>query len=170
MRRIIFGQIFCLLLSSYALCEPECSTIGSRNVDIGFKCQTSRGAIFERVHHKKLPVAWKDQDGVIWSDLMVSTDQNGNIERIHDHNSGYILCDDIGTKMPSMKNYTRGETLGFREVLPGLQDYLSTIFYVWARDVKSHLWKCNSYNFDVINVVFRESHCDNPSVVLCITH
>lgn len=41
-----------------------------RNAPIGFKCITTKGAVFERVERENFGEAWKDPNGLIWSEVM----------------------------------------------------------------------------------------------------
>ncbi|MBI2522564.1 MAG: hypothetical protein HYV97_19245 [Bdellovibrio sp.] len=80
-------------------------------VPIGFKCRTSKGAIFERVVSPTLGEVWKGPDSVVWSDQVDTGTQSLARQR----------CAQRRATLPSCTDFERNEAYGFREVLPSMQ-------------------------------------------------
>lgn len=88
----------------------SCSSINLREAEINVKCITSKGAIYQRVSKDKFGEAWKGEDGIIWSDIVgTSSFYNAN-----------NVCTKIGGRLPSREDFEKGESKGFREVLPNI--------------------------------------------------
>mgnify|MGYP001576621422 CR=1 FL=1 len=79
---------------------------------LGFKCQTSQGAIFERVSVYSFP-GWKGPDGLVWSDGFCEECQQRQAE-------AKKTCKSLLAKLPTVADYRRGEANGFREILPNM--------------------------------------------------
>ncbi len=103
--------------------------------NLGQKCRTSKGAIFERVERAKFGEAWKLVLGVakteidqekIYSDRL--PDLYGNRGEHHwFETQAWEACQKLGGKLPSKEEFERGEMNGFREVLPNMLEY-----YFWS--------------------------------------
>lgn len=93
----------------------ECTdrTMNLRTVRVGFRCRTSKGAIYERVARDNFGEAWKGPDGLIWGDLVAEYTQQ----------AAAAACTDLGGELPSCDDFARGEANGFREVLPHMKGY-----------------------------------------------
>lgn len=89
----------------------ECADplIDLRKVPVGFRCRTSKGAIFERVARGGFGEAWRDPDGKIWSDEVSESSSQPESAK---------LCKKRGGTLPSRKDFERAHALGFRQVLP----------------------------------------------------
>lgn len=87
-------------------------SVDLRSVAVGFKCHTSTGAIFERVSRDGFGEAWKGPDDLIWSDFVGEDSQYDAV----------TTCKNLGGRLPSRADFERGETNGFREVLPNMKD------------------------------------------------
>lgn len=99
-----------LTLKSIACNHPAADL---RNAPIGFKCITSKGAVFERVARENFGEAWKDPDGLIWSRVMDGI-------RMYDQNTfaqATETCDGFKSILPSRKDFENGIANGFNEVL-----------------------------------------------------
>ena len=86
-------------------------SINLRTAPIGFRCQTSKGTIYERVTRENFGEAWKGSDGFIWSDCVGAYKQQAAIE----------VCANLGGGLPSKADFERGELNGFRQVLPNMK-------------------------------------------------
>jgi hypothetical protein len=93
---------------------PACSSINLRTAQIGAKCLTFKGALFERVSFNNFGEAWKGPDGLTWSDLLFYMDTQYN---------AISTCKDLGGTLPSRADFERGEINGFRWVLPNMKDH-----------------------------------------------
>lgn len=92
----------------------DCLSINVNTAPIGTKCETSAGAIFERVERANFGVAWKGPDGLVWSDIV------GNEHQLDAIN----LCRTvIGGRLPTRGDFEKGEMNGFREALPEMGHY-----------------------------------------------
>ena len=81
-------------------------------VAAGFKCRTSKGAIYERVTRNHFGEPWKGPDGLIWSDHVGYRSQQNAVD----------LCKILGGTLPTRADFERGEANGFREVVPNMKD------------------------------------------------
>lgn len=97
-------------------------SVDLREAAIGFKCRTSKDAIFERVARDGFGEAWKGPDGLVWSDYQGNSSQYGATK----------ACEKLGGALPSRADFARGESRGIREVLPGWKSR-----YFWSSSVYS---------------------------------
>lgn len=106
---------------------PSCndSSINLRTVEVGFRCVTSKGATFTRIEREFFGEAWKDSDGVIWSDIVGV----GNDSNVADAKA---ICEKFDAVLPNNRHFERGEAMGFREVLPNVENKI-----FWSADVDS---------------------------------
>ena len=102
------------------------SSTSLRSVAVGFKCRTSKGAIYERVARDNFGESWKDSDGLIWSDYIGS----------HSQYDAVSSCRRLSGTLPAPADFKRGEANGFREVLPNMKDR-----WFWSSSVRPN----NSY-------------------------
>ena len=87
-----------------------CLALDLRNAPVGTKCRTSKGAVFEKVFRLNFGEAWKEPDGLIWSDVVGRAN----------HRTAFEICTEkLGAFFPSQYAYEKAEAFGFREVLPG---------------------------------------------------
>ena len=114
-----------------ALCSSL--TEAQRNaVAVGYQCQTSHGAIFERVVREGFGIAWQDTaNGVIWSDEIgrftnSCWDENGIVV----DSAATRVCVEHHGVLPLRADFEQGEAHGFREVLPNKAGR-----YFWASSV-----------------------------------
>lgn len=100
---------------------PEaCDSVNLRTAQIHVKCITSKGSIYERVSRDNFGEAWKGPDGFIWSDRVGNDTQYDAVK----------TCRNLGGKLPDRAAFERGESYGFREVLPNMKDR-----YFWSSEV-----------------------------------
>lgn len=111
------------------------SKIDLRTVASGFKCRTSKGAIYERVARVNFGEAWKGPDGLIYGDFIGERNQYKAFES----------CKNLGGELPSQADFERGEANGFREVLPNMKDR-----WFWSSSVYSnnHASGCSFNGYD----------------------
>ncbi len=95
----------------------SCSSIDHQNTQIGTKCITTKGVIFERVKHTNLGEAWMGPDGLIWGQTL---------KRRYIQSDAVALCNQLGVSLPTREDFERADTYGFREVLPGIQNWFWT--------------------------------------------
>jgi hypothetical protein len=105
------------ILALHACDNPS---IDLRKVTVGFKCRTSKGAVFERVKRPGLGEAWKGEGGQVWSDRIANADQY--FAESH--------CSSVNASLPSADDFSVGEAQGFREVLPNMRNRA-----YWSRNV-----------------------------------
>ncbi|MBI4040854.1 MAG: hypothetical protein HY390_03185 [Deltaproteobacteria bacterium] len=93
----------------------ECMNIDFNSVDVGFKCQTSAGFVFERVNAgADFEEAWLDvNSGLIWP---------GWLSGILDGDQALKECRQTDVSLPTKMDFELADTHGFHEVLPDLQD------------------------------------------------
>ena len=108
------------------------SSTSLRSVAVGFKCRTSKGAIYERVARDNFGESWKDSDGLIWSDYIGS----------HSQRDAVSSCLRLSGKLPAPADFKRGEANGFREVLPNMKDR-----WFWSSSVHPYD-SDNAYGFN----------------------
>lgn len=113
---------------------PACAdpTINLRTVLPGFKCRTSKGAVFERVARDSFGEAWRDPNGLVWS----------NYVGTYSHHDAVISCKLNGGTLPSRVDFERAEASGFREVLSHMNDH-----WFWSSSVVSKGCDC-AYFFE----------------------
>lgn len=87
-------------------------SVNLRAAKIEFKCSTSKGEVFERVVRANFGEAWKDSDGLIWSDVVGRSNQYDAVNK----------CKTLGGELPSRQDFERGKAKGIREVLPNMGD------------------------------------------------
>ncbi len=108
------------------------SSTNLRSVVVGFKCRTSKGAIYERVARANFGESWKDSDGLIWSDYIGS----------HSQYDAVSLCQRLSGTLPARADFERGEANGFREVLPNMKDR-----WFWSSSVRPN-YSAYAYDFN----------------------
>jgi hypothetical protein len=132
----------------------SCNSIDVRAAQVGTKCLTGKGAIFERVKRTGWGEAWKGPDDLIWSDMIGEGDFNKAEES----------CKKLGGRVPSAKDFSRGDLNGIRELLPKMKG-----FVYWSSsphpDLADYAFAFYGSSGD-INRYFRNS--DNS--VRCVVH
>ncbi len=100
-------------------------SVDLRAAAVGFKCQTSKGVVYERVEKEKFGEAWKDlTTGYIWSDLIGEYTNDGVIKDCIVVNSPATrACANLGGILPERDIFFRGDDNGFREVLPNMDPW-----------------------------------------------
>lgn len=93
----------------------SCGSLKLRSVEVGTRCLTSSGAIFERVERDGFQEAWLGPDGNVWSDLI-----SYSVDSTYGAQSA---CRAIGGVLPTMADFKRGETYGIYEVLPNMDNW-----------------------------------------------
>lgn len=88
-------------------------SVDLRSAAVGFKCRTSKGAIFERVARQGFGEAWKGPDGLVWSDFVGKYSQYDAI----------MACKKLNGTLPSRADFERAEAKGFREILPNMKKW-----------------------------------------------
>lgn len=101
-----------LLFATNAFADPLCNSVDLHKQSEGFQCQTSKGALFTRVARDGFGDAWRDPDGLIWSNRVGT----GN------HEQAEKICAKLGATIPTRADFERDEALGLREVLYKMAD------------------------------------------------
>lgn len=95
----------------------SCTSIDHKNTQIGTRCITTKGVSFERVEHANLGEAWMGPDGLIWGQTL---------KRRYIQSEAVALCNQLGVSLPTREDFERADAYGFREVLPGMQNWFWT--------------------------------------------
>lgn len=108
---------FLILLSPWlirsAFASEPCSRLNLRSAQPGVRCETSKGAIFERVSSRaQWGESWRGPDGLVWTDVVDRTSQWIAVRN----------CKRLGGRLPSREDFERGEANGFREALPNMTE------------------------------------------------
>ena len=154
--------------SSLKLCSDE--SMNLRTVDIGYKCQTSRGAIYERVAQDKFGEAWQGPDGLIWSDTIGQYTNTGEISGDIVVDSGATRgCKNIGGTLPEVADFQRGEFNGFREVLPNMEFRGDLYVSYWTASVAHTQYGSDAYVFLPFSGNFIPDFRRSYEYVRCVT-
>lgn len=117
----------CLVLQGLSLARaqtdvPQCSQMTDVQRDTEhFRCRSSKGHVFERVHRFGFGEAWKSPSGAIWSDLMPGlyhNCQNFAGRRTITETPAAAICQRYSSNLPTYEDYDNGEREGIRDVLP----------------------------------------------------
>jgi hypothetical protein len=96
----------------------------------GFKCQTKKGKIFERVSRNGFGEAWKAPDGTVWSDIITFATTGAGVNHSISFDDAKKRCSDMQSRLPSPGDMQNAYTSGFLEVDPagsaGLRWWTST--------------------------------------------
>jgi hypothetical protein len=136
-------------------------------IDVGSKCKTSKGYIFERVEmpqpaDESLPPeemrGWKGPDNVVWLDRIMGWGvfHDGPArESRHHRNAAVIfgspanlLCEDIGAELPEREDVIKAERFGFREVTFSTGEEVE-IYQFWVAN-----WGLNTINRNAGNGMY----------------
>ncbi len=105
----------------------SCQELDFEKTEVGDRCKTSKGYVFELVSkpdaHRE---TWKGPDGILWGDLIPSTETNEAFGRVIARNvrpvSGlHITCQNQNMIVPTADHFKKGEKQGIREVLPNIK-------------------------------------------------
>jgi len=122
-------------------CTRASKNMGERQV--GLKCRTSKGVIFEFVSVYSFP-GWKGPDGVVWSeDFCVEFPEGCPL----DQSAAKNVCKGLRARLPTQADFVRAESNGFREVLPSKHQWY------WTSSSPSFLSK-KPYVFDANDGTF----------------
>ncbi|MFL5812786.1 MAG: hypothetical protein ACJ763_04360 [Bdellovibrionia bacterium] len=104
----------------------DCSELDhTKPIRVGTKCITSAQGIFERVDYEGFGEAWKDPNGIIWSDKL----------GVDSYVYAEDICRKVGSIMPSAENLKHAEGHGLHEVLPHMENE-----YVWSNSPYTGAW------------------------------
>jgi len=121
-----FGIFALLGATSFAQADcGDCSLLKLREVPVGTQCKTSKGIEFQLVSRDTTGASpaetWKDlSSGLTWYDNLPNG-LEGITSAGYDQYQAFTICTlDLQLNLPTIDDFSTGETHGFREVLPNM--------------------------------------------------
>lgn len=110
-----------LILASSAMADQTpserpltpCKLLRRSSSQVGDRCATTSGHVYERIAKEGFGEAWKDPSGLIWSDRIGTSNQFSAEE----------FCERIGGTLPGEAQFRKAERREFREILPRMNFY-----------------------------------------------
>ena len=110
-------------------------SVNIHEAPIGYKCRTSRRAVFERVERDGFGEAWKGPDHRVWSQVIETNTQQGAI----------YSCLNLGGELPSPEAFMRGQQAAYQEVL-------SNESFSTTHDPESHAGYWTNYSVKSVDI------------------
>lgn len=91
---------------------PQCTKANTASAQENFECITTKGSIFKRVRHSTFGLSWFMNNGVVWSDMIVS--EKGNTDFTQDE--GRNICSNLRAKLPTEEDFIEADKADIQQV------------------------------------------------------